>query len=548
MAKRVKLKTYQTDPLTWLTERFGDPETNYLWSKHGGPYETHKWDGTPDPFYTAIKALSEKKWVGIESATSTGKTYILPRIVYWFLDVFPNSLVITTAPKRDQLQKILWKEMGTAFPMFKRIRSYAELLTLNITVDGRVKKQNKSNINELTKIMEVGSGHEAIGFVSGVAAGEESATRMQGFHREHMMFVLDECPGLNPAIIKAIENTSTAENNLVIAVGNPDSHVDALHQFCELSKTEHIVISAMDHPNIVLNKAVIKGAVTVGSIEFRKEEYGEETPFYKSRVRGICPTEGVDSLFKAEMLDQCNIYDKQKFMNIEFLRDTKNNNALGIDVANSTDGDKACLAWGRGNELQEMQEFFCPDANYLAWNVMKEDHEIRTMSKNLTADYNVVYNTSKLKDFNVSPNHIGVDVVGVGVATINTFWNAGIKAIGLQGGQLEDFIKKDKEGKPLYEFSNLRSQMYFEAMLDLRNCKIRINLPGKVYIALKKELITMKYRIMGGKIAVEAKEDIKKRLGGKSPNMADAFVYWNWVRKNYYKGIAHLPFGGQGKK
>ncbi|HOZ83821.1 MAG TPA: hypothetical protein PKU82_12960, partial [Bacteroidia bacterium] len=65
------------------------------WSEFEG-YENHKWDGTVDPFMSACKALTARKWVGIESATSVGKTYCLPRIIYWFLDTFPNSLVITT--------------------------------------------------------------------------------------------------------------------------------------------------------------------------------------------------------------------------------------------------------------------------------------------------------------------------------------------------------------------------------------------------------------------------------------------------------------------
>ncbi len=43
------------------------------------------------------------------------------------------------------------------------------------------------------------------------------------------------------------------------------------------------------------------------------------------------------------------------------------------------------------------------------------------------------------------------------------------------------------------------------------------------------DLVTPKWFVRNGKIIVESKEDIKKRLG-RSPNKGDAAVYWNWVR------------------
>jgi hypothetical protein len=354
-------------------------------------------------------------------------------------------------------------------------------------VDGRTRRVRWDKGAEMDKIMEEATGHEAIGFVSQIRAGEESATRMQGFHRRDMLFILDEGAGVHPAVYKAIENTSTGHNNLVVAMGNPDSQTDPLHNFCLMSNVDHVVVSAFDHPNIVLQKDLIPGAVSQQSIDFRAKEYGDGSQFFNSRVRGISPAEAVDSLFKAALIDQCNIKDKTNFLNIDHVTDRKNKNALGIDVANSLEGDKACLAWGRGNELQELHEFHCPDANFLAYNCLYNSMKIAKLSSKLTAEYKVDYNTSKIKQYEITPNNIGVDVVGVGAGTINTFYAEGIKAIPLQGGQVEDAIPLDKEGKPLYEFNNLRSQMYYMASEDVRNAKVRINLNRQDYIDLKRE-------------------------------------------------------------
>jgi len=41
--------------------------------------------------------------------------------------------------------------------------------------------------------------------------------------------------------------------------------------------------------------------------------------------------------------------------------------------------------------------------------------------------------------------------------------------------------------------------------------------------------MTPKWTTRSGKIVVQPKEEIRKKLG-RSPNKGDAAVYWNWVR------------------
>lgn len=529
LAKRKQSLNYQKHPEKWLVERFGEDDKLLFWDKHGG-YENHIWDGTKNPFAEAAAAMANGNWVGIESATGTGKTYYLPRLIYWFLDVFPNSLVVTTAPKKEQLRRVLWTEMANAFPKFKKIRPHAELFTLNLTVDKRTKNLNLDKENE-----EINVGHEAIGIVSGVGAGEESATKMQGFHRKHMLFVIDELAGMHPSVITAIVNTCTdPTRNLICGVGNPDSVTDALHMFCQLNHTEHIIISGYDHPNIVNNKVIIGGAVTTESLNIRKEEYGEESSFFKSRARGIAPEESSGALIRAKWVDQCT--EGHETFAVEY-NNTQSFNAVGVDVANSELGDMASECWGTGNRAEIILEFQCPNANHLAYNLLFDTEELEQKKY-------ANYGTPNIFDFDIRPEHIGIDGVGVGVATINSLLDEKIVPISLVGGQLVDVIGVDPEGKLLYEFVSLRAQMYYEAREDLRTAQIILskNISKKHLKELKKELITPTFSIRAGKIVVESKEDMKKRTGSKSPNKADAFVYWNWIRKGYYKPKKYMPF------
>lgn len=534
--RRIKIREYQTQPEEWFTKRLGEDIKTLYWSHYPG-YENHKWDGTVDPFQKVFEALANKEWCGVESATGVGKTFLLPRVMFWFLDTFPNSLVITTAPKKDQLRKVLWNEVANAYAKFKAIRPFSELLTLNLTVDGRSKTINmKKNAFGVLERDLSSVGHEAIGIVAGVGAGEESATKMQGFHRENMLFIVEEGAGVHQAVMTAIVNTCTAKNNLILVVGNPDNELDALHRFCTKERVRHIRISAYDHPNVVTKRVIISGAIEADNLEDRRKEYGEDSPIFKSRGRGIAPTEATDSLIKSLYFDQC-CEGTDLFIKAGITIDTHCFNAVGVDVANSERGDMAALAWGERNMLTELQEFQCPNATHLAYNLIFDDLYLAQK------DYSR-YGTRKVPDNNMTANCIGVDGVGIGVATVNALYDNGYPCISLQGGQLAYAIRTGLQGEDLYSFVSLRAQMYYEAREDLRTGRLIISskIHRRTVKQLKQELVVVKYKLQGGKIKVESKEEIKKRLG-KSPNLADAFVYWNWMRKGYYSGSQHLPFG-----
>jgi len=421
---------YQIDPLLWYKEKFKGDHRDIVWSDFPG-YEKHEWDGDPDPFKKMFENLAKWKHVGIESATSTGKTFMLPRIAYWFLDVFPNSLVVSTAPKQQQLKSVLWAEMSNCFMDFKRIRPDAELFSLRVLPNGKslnFRRGARSFFDETDSISE---SHQAIGVVSGVRADEESSVKMQGYHRKYMLFIIEECAGVPDPVITAIKNTCTGDFNAIIAVGNPDNVLDSLHKFSTLPYVEHIRISAFDHPNIVLKKTVIHGAVTQKSIDERKDEYGVESWLYKSRVRGICASQGVDSLIMYDWVVRAMMNDKKYE---EIPDDTWSHNALGVDVANSKAGDQACLCWGKGNEVQSIHEFHCEDANALAHNLINNDPAV------LESQGRMYYGTGTLEQWDVNFQNVGVDGVGIGVGTVNEFNALGWKIVSLTGGQWNEAI------------------------------------------------------------------------------------------------------------
>ena len=313
-----------------------------------------------------------------------------------------------------------------------------------------------------------------------------------------MLFVLEELTGQEPAVVTAVEQASKAPHNIIVGIGNPDHQLDPLHTFCTVPGTLHVRASALDHPNIVRNDpAIVPGAVSRVALAEDLARYTATGPLYLSRVRGLSPQESTDALIK---LSWC--YAARDAVRPSGWEGAKR--AMGVDVANSENGDPAAVARGRGAVCEAVEAFPCPNANLLGDRLAIE---------------------ALAPETEVDGGRIGVDVVGVGVGTYNQLTAAGLAAVALNsGGAMVSFLA------PLFgpreKFNNLRSQMHWLAREDIR--LVRVYLPDDPELFV--ELIAATWGPDKGRVVVESKETIRPRLR-RSPNKADAFIYWNWVRQ-----------------
>lgn len=327
----------------------------------------------------------------------------------------------------------------------------------------------------------------AVGFVAGVSRQdvETSANKARGFHGKDMLIILEETPGIAQAVINAFEDTCGAPHNLILAFGNPDHQLDSLHRFCSLPRVTHIRASALDHPNVVLdNPDFIPGAITRSGISEKKQRYGDGSPLEQSRNRGISPAQSADSLIR---LEWCHAAAQRE------LKPEEGPMVLGVDVANSIDGDKASIARGHYPVLEGIESGQCPNANQLGHRIGRE------VGKDI---YTV----------------IAVDGIGVGAGTVNVLRDDYRLTVDpLTGGPVETPNAIDS-------FNSLRSQMWWEMRIALEQKKIKLPNDPELF----SDLVTPKWEVRSGKICVEAKVDLKKRLG-RSPDKGDAAVYWNWA-------------------
>jgi hypothetical protein len=471
-----RLKYYQQNPWVWMRDRLDIPLRTLDWGLFQG-YENHVWDGTKNPLMEILKALVNWEWVGVESATACSKTFIGAAIALWFLECFENSIVVTTAPKSTQLELHIWKEIGKLHKKFNR--GYLDSLTLRMRKSDQGKKEFEWSL---------------VGFVAGTKSDKETEEKAQGFHAEHMLIIFEETPGIPRSIINTLKLTSQAPHNLILALGNPNHHLDQLHLFCKLPRVRHIRISGLDYPNIVLDDpSIIPGGKSRQGIKDILDDVGSvEAPRYLSRVRGISPAQSSDSLINVQWCYEAVSREDNEVENGLV--------ALGVDVADSETGDKAAIALGKGAVLHEVNSFPCPDANQLGKMQVYQ----------------------AIKKYYINPKHVGVDGVGVGAGAINALKEMGIYVYNLMGG-----ARAVHEPKSAYTFKNLRSQMWWELREDLRQGLICIPNDEEVIA----DICAPTYKVNDKEIIVESKDEIKKRLG-RSPNKGDAVVYWNWARKD----------------
>lgn len=537
-ARRILQEMYRRDPMLWLKDRLGEDRKNFLWGEYGTEYEHHVWDGDKNPMFNAWRALSDSyieakdgkipscRTVAVEAATGTSKTWSLARIVYWFLDCFPNSLVVTTAPTEPQLKLGVWSEISKIMRKIRKHHPKSNLYTMRLLMDDKTRQKQSTNLQAEDE--DLFDGWLATSFIAGTNKDEDSATKARGLHREFMLILLEEASGMDKSVVNAFKNTATGSFNYIFAVGNPNSKSDSLHTLASDPSTKNFRVSAYDYPNVVLQKEVIAGAVTQASIQDRALTYGKGSRLYDAMVRGICPDQASNALIHREWL--------LKAVGLEVAVD-ESENAAGVDVAASENGDKAAIAYGNRNTLTYLKEFTCPNATYLSYNILFDDTTAQTRGYDN-------YEIPCMAEMNVyTSDYVGVDAVGVGVATIEGFTNLNYPVLALSGGQWEEVIPEDEfSKKPMWSFNNLRSQMYYELREDLRQGRISISITDKLLLEqLFGELTAVNFDSKNGKITIEPKEAIKKRLGGKSPNVADAVVYWNWARKGYRVAKGFLP-------
>lgn len=189
--------------------------------------------------------------------------------------------------------------------------------------------------------------------------------------------------------------------------------------------------------------------------------------------------------------------------------------SIGIDVARGGN-DKTVLAPLRGDRFDELKKYpgaATPDGKtvaMLAGQIIIEKHK----------------------------PIIGVDVIGIGAAAYDAMNDGERAVIGVNFGRGSDKFDKSKK----FKFANIRAEAYWklrEALDPDYGATLALP-PDKELLG---DLCAPKWEIRTGKIYIESKEEIIKRLG-RSPDCADAVAIAWW---SVFIGVDWSAAEGLGK-
>jgi hypothetical protein len=245
--------------------------TGYLTAAERAHYREH-----PDAYATDVLgvrpwakqieilfAVRDHKRVAVRSGHKVSKSHTAGILALWFYDCFDDARVVLTAVTSRQVDKILWREIRKLIARAKR------------PIRGEVHELARSGITSEDF-------REIVGFTA------REAEAVAGVSGRNLLYLVDEASGVPDAIFEAIEG-NRAGGARVGLFSNPTrtegEFFEAFDTKTEFYKT--FTISSEESPNVVAGREVIPGLAERAWIEEKKREWGEDSPLFKIRVKGV---------------------------------------------------------------------------------------------------------------------------------------------------------------------------------------------------------------------------------------------------------------------
>ena len=179
-----------------------------------------KWWARQEEIALAVRDCPE---VAVEAGHSVGKTFTAGGLVIWWLMVWEDAKVVTTATSFYQVVDLLWREIRSQFTKAK-IRLPGNLFRTRLDLGPQR-------------------------FAVGISPKEE--VNFLGYHSDHLLVILDEAAGVRPDVWSAVDSLAVGKDNRKLAIGNPMFSEGPFWEACHGSgkRWKVIRIPSMESPN-----------------------------------------------------------------------------------------------------------------------------------------------------------------------------------------------------------------------------------------------------------------------------------------------------------
>lgn len=311
-------------------------------------------------------------------------------------------------------------------------------------------------------------------FVSFRTSRADKPEALAGKHSLNMLVIGDEASGIPEAVFEASVGSMSGHEATMILAGNPvrttGLFYETFNSMRDIWTTFHI--SCVGHPRVAPD-----------FIEEVVRRYGERSNEYRVRVLGEFPLGEADTVIPIELVKAATSRDVRAYQVKPI---------WGVDVGRFGT-DPSALAKRKGNVLLED---------------VKEKHGLDTMRVVgwVKAEWDATAKADR-------PSAICVDVIGLGAGVCDRLAELGLPAVGINVSETPSLFEE--------RYLNQRAELWFKGRdwFAKKDCRCSD-------LALQKELVAPRFSYSStGKIQVESKKDMKKRLPKiGSPNKADAFL------------------------
>lgn len=443
-------------------------------------------DQKPTLYQTEILTdFLDKRRVAVRGPHGLGKTALAAWLVIAFALTRDGEdwKCPTTASAWRQLTKYLWPEIHKWSRRLKWDKIGRDPFSLKIEL--------------LALSLKLSTG-EAF-----AASSDDSAT-MEGAHADHLLYVFDESKSIPDDTFDAAEGafsgagSDTVSEAYALSISTPGEPVG---RFYDIHKRK----PGYDDwyvRHITLEESVTAGRISQEWADQRQRQWGLSSAVYQNRVLGEFAASDEDSVIPLAWVELAN----ERWRDLDENGNWGTFTSVGVDIG------------GGGEYSDKTVEALCFDR----WKIK----ELRKFSRG-DVDTATMEEAGRTKGILDANSGIAVlDGLGLGAGSYHRLREQGyLNAYSFIASQ-----KAERYGEPVLDrtgelgFTNKRSAAWWimRELLDPNGGEL-IALPPDD--ELTGELTTPKKRIMSGaKIAIESKDDIKKRLGGRSTDNADAVI------------------------
>lgn len=436
----------------------------------------------PDANQRAImNSVARNQMTSVRSGHGIGKTAVESWLVIWFLATRPFPKVPCTAPTQHQLWDILWAEIA------KWLRSDPSLARDLIWTREKVYMR----------------GYPEEWFAVARTASKPDA--LQGFHADHILYVIDEASGVDDKVFEPILGAMSTKGARLLMCGNPTRITGFFYDSHHKSRPLYNAMHVDGRDSSRVDQEFIDRIIDM---------FGEDSDVFRVRVAGEFPKALPDSFIPMEWAERASEGEAPKIDRV--LRVD-----IGTDVARyGDDSSVVCTVLDKRSQME-------PEVYHHNDTMTLSGRMVQTI-KRCAAAHPWAFIRVK------------IDCDGLGVGVFDRLTELKQEIVDEVNAQREELYRDAEDVPPPLDLEIVECHFGGEGgKVDEKDPISYANSTGLMWGAIREalkaqrlhlwyddkqisQISNRKYSVnSAGEIVLERKEEMKKR-GLSSPDMADA--------------------------